>query len=59
MIVKCAHCGPLPLADLEELGDKAWEKHLAERHPKWFQRLVDAGLHPAQRDGPEVDDGQS
>ena len=35
MIVACATCGPLPSADLEELGAEAWEKHVAEHHPKW------------------------
>ena len=35
MIVKCAYCGPLPLADLEELGKLAWAKHVRECHPTW------------------------
>lgn len=35
MIVKCAYCGFLPLADIESLHEKAWDKHVDEWHPEW------------------------
>lgn len=53
MIVKCAYCGPLPLADLEELGDEAWDKHVAEKHPTWPKDTptMSIGYRPAHIDG--------
>lgn len=35
MIVACAYCGRLPLADLENLGERAWGKHVVQVHPEW------------------------
>jgi hypothetical protein len=40
VIVKCAYCGPLPLADLEELGPRAWGKHVVQVHPEWPIAMV-------------------
>jgi len=51
VIVYCAYCGPLPLADLETLGGDAWEKHLrSNEHIKvsgaqWTEECQEFGCH--------------
>jgi hypothetical protein len=56
MIVSCAYCGPLPLADLEELHDRAWGKHVAEEHPEWPVEMTVP--EDARWSGPALIDGQ-
>lgn len=50
MIVYCAYCRPLPLADLEALGDDAWKKHL--RSDEHLRAINEWATGNAHIDGP-------